>query len=152
MGSLAQLRSVRATGEDRGRDASHQRRRRRAQSTGDRHHRNRAEADQECKALSDPGEHADARPLHHGQRIVLCAALARIAADGTAADDVRRMTIARFRKIALSLPESIEGAHHGTTDFRVKKRIFATLGYPDANWGMVKLTVGQQSVRSEERR
>ena len=59
------------------------------------------------------------------------------------------MTIARFRKIALSLPESIEGAHHGTTDFRVKKRIFATLGYPDADWGMVKLTVEQQSVLAE---
>ena len=59
------------------------------------------------------------------------------------------MSDARFRKIALSLPESIEGAHHGTTDFRVKKRIFATLGYPDADWGMVKLTPDQQSVLVE---
>jgi hypothetical protein len=59
------------------------------------------------------------------------------------------MSITRFRKIALSLPESIEGAHHGTTDFRVKKRIFATLGYPDEDWGMVKLTVEQQSVLTE---
>ncbi len=56
------------------------------------------------------------------------------------------MTVARFRKIALSLPGAIEGAHHGTTDFRVKKRIFATLGYPDKAWGMVKLTPEQQSV------
>ena len=56
------------------------------------------------------------------------------------------MTAARFRKIALSLPNAIEGAHHGTADFRVKKRIFATLGYPDKDWGMVKLTVEQQSV------
>jgi hypothetical protein len=59
------------------------------------------------------------------------------------------MSVARFRKIALGLPESIEGAHHGTTDFRVKKRIFATLGYPDADWGMVKLTAEQQSVLVE---
>ena len=56
------------------------------------------------------------------------------------------MSIARFRKIALSLPDAFEGAHHGTTDFRVRKRIFATLGYPDENWGMVKLTVEQQSM------
>lgn len=56
------------------------------------------------------------------------------------------MSIARFRKIALSLPGASEGAHHGTTDFRVRKRIFATLGYPDQAWGMVKLTPEQQSV------
>ena len=56
------------------------------------------------------------------------------------------MTVARFRKAALSLPEAIEGAHHGTTDFRVKKHIFATLGYPDKAWGMVKLTPEQQSM------
>ena len=56
------------------------------------------------------------------------------------------MSAARFRKIALGLPEAIEGAHHGTADFRVGKRIFATIGYPDATWGMVKLTLEQQSV------
>ena len=56
------------------------------------------------------------------------------------------MSVARFRKVALSLPDASEGAHHGTTDFRVKKRIFATLGYPDKAWGMVKLTPEQQSV------
>jgi hypothetical protein len=56
------------------------------------------------------------------------------------------MSIARFRRIALSLPDATEGAHHGTADFRVNKRIFATLGYPDKDWGMVKLTVEQQSV------
>ena len=56
------------------------------------------------------------------------------------------MSAARFRKIALSFPGALEGAHHGKTDFRVNKRIFATLGYPDAGWGMVKLTPEQQSV------
>jgi hypothetical protein len=59
------------------------------------------------------------------------------------------MSAARFRKIALGLPDASEGAHHGTIDFRVKKRIFATLGYPDDDWGMVKLTVEQQSVLVE---
>ena len=56
------------------------------------------------------------------------------------------MSQARFRKIALSLPETIEGAHRGHADFRVGTRIFATLGYPDADWGMVKLTPEQQAV------
>lgn len=32
--------------------------------------------------------------------------------------------------------------HH--PDFRVAGKIFATLGYPDKNWGMVKLTPEQQ--------
>ena len=56
------------------------------------------------------------------------------------------MSADRFRSTALSLPEVIEGAHHGTADFRVGKRIFATLGYPDRDWGMVKLTPEQQAV------
>ena len=59
------------------------------------------------------------------------------------------MSAARFRKIALSLEGASEGAHQGTADFRVKKRIFATLGYPDKAWGMVKLTPEQQSVLVE---
>ncbi|MGY3135326.1 hypothetical protein ACVWZM_006008 [Bradyrhizobium sp. USDA 4501] len=56
------------------------------------------------------------------------------------------MSADRFRRIALSLPEVVEGAHHGTADFRVGKRIFATLGYPDQDWGMVKLTPEQQAM------
>jgi hypothetical protein len=56
------------------------------------------------------------------------------------------MSADRFRRTALSLPETSEGAHQGHADFRVGKRIFATLGYPDDAWGMVKLTVEQQSV------
>jgi len=55
----------------------------------------------------------------------------------------------RFRQIALSLPGAIEGWHQGHADFRVGKRIFATLGYPDDSWGMVKLTPEQQSVLVE---
>jgi hypothetical protein len=52
----------------------------------------------------------------------------------------------RFRSIALGLPDAVEGSHQGHADFRVGKRIFATLGYPDEAWGMVKLTPEQQSV------
>ena len=59
------------------------------------------------------------------------------------------MSVARFRKIALSLPGSIEGAHGGHADFRVAKRVFASLGYPDQDWGMVKLTVEQQTMLVE---
>jgi hypothetical protein len=59
------------------------------------------------------------------------------------------MSASGFRKVALGLPEAIEGAHQGHADFRVGKRIFATLGYPDESWGMVKLTVEQQSMLVE---
>src|SRR5260221_12747720 len=55
----------------------------------------------------------------------------------------------RFRRVALGLPEVVEGAHQGHADFRVGKRIFATPGYPDDNWGMVTLTPEQQSVLVE---
>jgi hypothetical protein len=56
------------------------------------------------------------------------------------------MSSSRFRRVALGLPEAVEGLHQGHADFRVGKRIFATLGYPDDEWGMVKLTPEQQSV------
>ena len=59
------------------------------------------------------------------------------------------MSSNRFRQIALALPGAVEGAHQGNADFRVGKRIFATLGYPDDDWGMVKLTPEQQSVLVE---
>src|SRR4029450_12080701 len=54
-----------------------------------------------------------------------------------------------FRRTALALPGAVEGAHQRTADFRVGKRIFATLGYPDNSWGMVKLTPEQQSMLVE---
>src|SRR5436309_15305178 len=55
----------------------------------------------------------------------------------------------RFRRIALTLPDALEGSHQGHADFRVGKRIFATLGHPDDDWGMVKLTPEQQSMLVE---
>src|SRR3954452_20888632 len=59
------------------------------------------------------------------------------------------MSDSHFRRAALALPGAIEGAHQRTADFRIGKRIFATLGYPDEAWGMVKLTPEQQSVLVE---
>jgi len=55
------------------------------------------------------------------------------------------MTPAQFRKMALSLPETAERAHMNHPDFRVAGKIFATLGYPNKEWGMVKLTPEQQA-------
>ncbi len=49
------------------------------------------------------------------------------------------MTANEFRRIALSFPEATERAHMDHPDFRVGGKIFATLGYPDKQWGMVKL-------------
>ena len=54
--------------------------------------------------------------------------------------------IADFRRIALSLPEAAEGAHMNHPDFRVRKKIFASLGVPDKGWGVVKLTPEQQQL------
>ena len=48
--------------------------------------------------------------------------------------------------MALSLPMAIESAHQGHPDFRVEGKIFATLGYPDRTWGMVKITPKLQQL------
>jgi hypothetical protein len=60
------------------------------------------------------------------------------------------MTPNEFRELALSFPEAIESAHMHHPDFRVGGRIFATLGYPNKDSGMVKLSLGEQKqfVRS----
>ena len=54
------------------------------------------------------------------------------------------MTADAFRRAALALPDAIESAHMQHPDFRVANRIFATMGHPDAAWGMVKLPLDQQ--------
>jgi hypothetical protein len=56
------------------------------------------------------------------------------------------MTVADFRKLALSHPEATEGAHMDHPDFRVRGKIFATLGYPSAAHGVVKQTPKQQQA------
>jgi hypothetical protein len=55
------------------------------------------------------------------------------------------MTSEGFRKLALTLPESHESSHQDHPDFRVGKRVFATLAYPNPSFGMVKLTPTQQA-------
>jgi hypothetical protein len=54
------------------------------------------------------------------------------------------MTINEFRKMALEIPTAVERSHMNHPDFRVAGKIFASLGVPDENWGMVKLTPQQQ--------
>jgi len=48
------------------------------------------------------------------------------------------------RRLALALPEAEEKSHFGTVDFRVRKKIFATL--PQDDRAVVKLTHEQQEM------
>ena len=57
------------------------------------------------------------------------------------------MTPDAFRALALSLPGVEEKSHQGHADFRVRGKIFATLGYPDESYGMVKLSSEEQAKR-----
>ena len=54
------------------------------------------------------------------------------------------MTANEFRSLAISLTEASEDSHMHHPDFRVRGKIFATLG-PDEDWGMVKLTTDDQA-------
>jgi hypothetical protein len=56
------------------------------------------------------------------------------------------MTSNDFRKLALSFPEVVESSHMDHPDFRVGGKIFATLGYPDPSWAMVKLAPVEQQM------
>ncbi|HZR04764.1 MAG TPA: hypothetical protein VFA61_02930 [Candidatus Udaeobacter sp.] len=60
------------------------------------------------------------------------------------------MTINEFRKTALEIPTTSEGSHMNHPDFRLAGKIFASLGVPDKNWGMVKLTLEQQRAFIEK--
>lgn len=55
------------------------------------------------------------------------------------------MTAGEFRKLALSFAEVSESAHMSHPDFRVGGKIFATLGYPDDEHGMVVLPPEEQA-------
>jgi len=55
------------------------------------------------------------------------------------------MTPAQFRRLALSLPGVIESSHMHHPDFRVGGKIFATLGYPDKDRGMVVVPAEEQA-------
>ena len=60
------------------------------------------------------------------------------------------MTVDDFRQLALRMPEAVEATHMDDPDFRVRNKIFATLGYPDNGWGMVKVTLNQQKLLVRE--
>jgi len=60
------------------------------------------------------------------------------------------LTPADFRRIALSLPESIEGSHFGAADFRVGGKIFATLSREAEGCGVLLLTPEQQAGMVED--
>jgi hypothetical protein len=60
------------------------------------------------------------------------------------------MTNDEFRKMALEIPKAVERSHMNHPDFRLTGKIFASLGVPDKNWGMVKLTAEQQRIFIEK--
>src|SRR5579871_4416118 len=54
------------------------------------------------------------------------------------------MTAEEFRELALALPGVEEREHMRHPDFRAHGRIFATLAYPNEEWGVVKLSPADQ--------
>ena len=54
-----------------------------------------------------------------------------------------------FRRLALSFPGAEEKSHMGHPDFRVGGKIFATLGAPNPQVGMVALLPEQQELAIE---
>ena len=60
------------------------------------------------------------------------------------------MTAEEFRALALCLSEAEEGAPHGHADFRVGGKVFASLGMPSSDYGMVKLVPIEQEVAMSE--
>jgi hypothetical protein len=60
------------------------------------------------------------------------------------------VTATDFRRIALSMPEAVEGSHFGNADFRVGGKIFATLALEKADCGVLLLTPEQQAGMVED--
>lgn len=56
------------------------------------------------------------------------------------------MTADDFRKLALDIAGAVEQSHMNHPDFRLNGKIFAPLGAPNDEWGMVKLTPEQQAA------
>jgi hypothetical protein len=55
------------------------------------------------------------------------------------------MTPDAFRGLALQLPDVVEGVHMSHPDFRVRGKIFATLGYPTREFAAIMLTREEQA-------
>ena len=47
--------------------------------------------------------------------------------------------------MALAFPDAVESEHMSHPDFRVGGNVFASLGYPNDDWAMIRLLPGQQS-------
>jgi len=60
------------------------------------------------------------------------------------------LTVAGFRRLALALPEAVEGAHFGNPDFRVGGKIFATLSLRAEGYGVLLLSQEQQAGMVED--
>lgn len=60
------------------------------------------------------------------------------------------MTARDFKRIALSLDDTEEGAHMGSVDFRVGGHIFATLASVKQGYGNLMLSPEQQAAFIEE--
>jgi hypothetical protein len=58
------------------------------------------------------------------------------------------MTADEFRALALAFPEATEGSHFDTADFRVGKKIFATLRESDGR-AVLKLSPDEQQLLME---
>jgi len=56
----------------------------------------------------------------------------------------------QYRELALSFPETAEGSHQGTADFRVAGKIFATLRQQDGR-AVVKLAPPDQQLLIDTR-
>ena len=63
---------------------------------------------------------------------------------------IKTMTAADFRRLALSLPEVVEGSHFGQADFRAGGKIFATLSRQSEGYGVLLLTPEQQAGMIED--
>jgi hypothetical protein len=69
---------------------------------------------------------------------------------GKAPKRTASLTPADFRRIALSLPEAVEGSHFGKADFRVDGKIFATLALESEGYGVLLLKTDQQAGMVED--
>jgi hypothetical protein len=60
------------------------------------------------------------------------------------------MTPSGFRRLALRLPEAVEGSHFGSPDFRIGGKIFATLSLQKEGYGVLMLSPEQQGGMVED--
>ena len=60
------------------------------------------------------------------------------------------LTAARFRELVAGLPETEEGKHHGHPDFRVRKKIFATLSEDESRAALRLPQIEARALSSRE--